>query len=369
MIPFSENELRNPGRHLTTKCLGPFPGATFEIPKYHTPITPKENVRRCVDRTDPLWFPLSRDFCDYEPRINKDTVARAMIIDMEEAPPAEARGGIDFFGVEWVYVPEAGGCMPKPGNKPLLEDVNDWPEVVRFPDIDALDWAHCAEVNSVLSGSERALHTSLLNGLFERLISFMEFENAAMAIIDDDQIDAVHALFDRLVDMYIEILDHHLAYIKLDGLLMHDDWGSQRAPFFSPNVCRSVIAPHLKRFVDYVHSKGLWFELHSCGFNEPMVPVMIECGVDIWRPQHINDIAALREQYGDRIILGLPFPQRVTKDTPDDELQQLVKDFVAKYAPTFREKPFIVSAFGADQRFNEAIYRESRIALAALDEA
>lgn len=342
---------------------GAFPGATHNVPKYNTPITPKENVRRAVDKTKPLWFPMSRDFMDYEPRINKDTVARAMIIDMGDDVSEESRGGIDFFGVDWVYVPSVGGSMPRPGVKPLLEDVNDWPEKIVFPNLDELDWKACAEQNIAINGSERALHTSLLNGLFERLISFMEFENAALAIIDEDQQDAIHALFDRLVDMYIEILDRHLEYAKLDGLLMHDDWGSQRAPFFSPKVCREMIAPHLKRFVDYVHSKGLWFELHSCGLNEILVPVMIECGVDIWRPQHINDVAMLHEKYGDKIVFGLPFPERITRDTPDDELNAKVKAFVEKYAPTFHEKPFLVSAFGVDQRFHEAMYRESRIAL------
>ncbi len=137
---------------------------------------------------------------------------------------------------------------------------------------------------------------------------------------------------------------------------MHDDWGSQCAPFFSPNVCRKMIAPHLKRFVDYCHSKSLWFEFHCCGKNETMVPVMIECGVDIWRPQHINDIAALYKQYGDKIILGLPEPA-VTKDSTDEEIGRLVKEYVEKYAPTFRQKPFLVSAFGVNSRFFEALYR------------
>jgi len=40
---------------------------------------------------------------------------------------------IDFFGVDWVYVPSVGGSMPRPGVKPLLEDVNDWPEKIVFP--------------------------------------------------------------------------------------------------------------------------------------------------------------------------------------------------------------------------------------------
>lgn len=363
MIAFSENELIANGEHLTTKCFGPFPAffTTKGTPKYPTPITPKENVSRCVNRKQPYWFPVSADFMDFEPRVSPDTRSRAMVIDMEEAQKDEDKGGKDFFGVTWDYVPEVGGSMVRPGTA-ILEDVNDWPEIIKFPDIDALDWAHCKEVNECLNASERAFHTSFLNGFFERLISFMDFENAAMAIIDEDQEDAIHALFDRLADMYIDVLDHFLAFAKLDGLLMHDDWGSQRAPFFSPNVCRKMIAPHMKRVVDYVHSKGMWFELHSCGLNEAMVPVMIEIGVDIWRPQHINDIVMLHEKYGDKIILGMPFT-KVNAQSTDEEIRSAVKEFVDKYAPNFREKPFLVSAFGVDDRFTKELYRQSRIAL------
>jgi hypothetical protein len=362
MIPFSEDEMKVVGQHITTVSFGPFPAFIVSkgVPKRCTPVKPKENLRLCIDRKQPFWFPVSMDIMDFEPRINPDTVARAMIIDMEPAPEKET-GGKDLFGVNWIYVPEAGGSMVRPGSA-ILDDVNVWESIIKFPDIDALDWESCKEKNAILNTSERALHTSLLNGLFERLISFMDFENAAVAIIDEDQEDAIHALFDRLVDMYINILDHYLEFMKLDGLLMHDDWGSQRAPFFSPDVCRRMIAPHMKRFVDYCHSKGLWFELHCCGKNELLVPVMIECGIDIWRPQQINNITALHEQYGDKIILGMPGPS-VTKDSTDEEIDCLVREFVEKYAPTFREKPFLTSAFGADSRFYEALYRYSRIEL------
>ena len=363
MIPFSENELIPRGEHIKTKCFGPFPAALVSraVPRYATPVTPKENLRLCVARRQPYWFPVSMDFLDFEPRVSPDTVARAMVIDMEEALRDEEKGGADFFGVRWVYVPEVGGSMVKPGAA-ILQDANEWPEVLHFPDIDRLDWAHCREVNAVLNTSERAFHTSFLNGYFERLISFMDFENAAMAIIDEEQENAIHALFDRLTALYIDMLEHVLSFARLDGLLLHDDWGSQRAPFFSPAVCRRMIAPHLKRLADYVHSRGLWFELHSCGLNEALVPVMIECGVDIWRPQHINDIPMLHERYGDRILLGMPGPN-VTAESSDEEIRTAVTEFVERYAPTFREKPFLVSVFGADQRFYAELYRQSRIAL------
>ena len=45
-----------------------------------------------------------------------------------------------------------------------------------------------------------------------------------------------------VVQMVVDIL-------KLDGVLFHDDWGSQRAPFFSLDVCMEMVAAYLKQIV------------------------------------------------------------------------------------------------------------------------
>jgi hypothetical protein len=37
-----------------------------------------------------------------------------------------------MFGIEWEYIPAAGGSMVRPG-KPFLEDANEWKEKVVGP--------------------------------------------------------------------------------------------------------------------------------------------------------------------------------------------------------------------------------------------
>jgi hypothetical protein len=49
-------------------------------------------------------------------------------------------GGKDFFGIEWEYIPQVGGSMVRPGKGALLEDVNDWEKVIKFPNLDDYDW-------------------------------------------------------------------------------------------------------------------------------------------------------------------------------------------------------------------------------------
>ena len=66
-----------------------------------------------------------------------------------------------------------------------------------------------------------------------------------------------------------------------------------------------MLLPYVKRLVDFTHSQGLIFELHSCGKNEILTPVMIEAGVDVWKPQPMNDIKYLCKEYGDKIRIGI----------------------------------------------------------------
>ena len=359
MVPYSDDELKVIGEHINTTSFGG--RFSFKIPKYNTPITPKENVARCVKREKPLWFPSTSDFCNLESRTNIDHVARAEVMDMGPPYKEEEKGGKDLFGINWVFVPTAGGSMVQPGN-PTLLDANDWPEIIKFPDIDALDWDECKRLNSVLNESTRSFHVTFQNGIFERLISFMDFEGAALALIDDEQQDAVHALFDKLADMYISMIDHYTEFLNLDGVVFHDDWGSQRAPFFSLDVCLEMVAPYLKRVADHCHKKGMWFQQHCCGKNELLVPAMIYAGVDMWQPQSMNDVEMLREKYGDKIMFSIA-PPAVPRDASDEDVDAAAKAFVDKYAWDFAEKPFLVGSFFADPRFTKAIYKYSRIAL------
>ena len=59
--PFSEAELEVIGEHINTTSYG---GKFFgrPVPKYNTPITPKENIELCLRREKPYWFPTTSDF-------------------------------------------------------------------------------------------------------------------------------------------------------------------------------------------------------------------------------------------------------------------------------------------------------------------
>lgn len=72
----------------------------------------------------------------------------------------------------------------------------------------------------------------------------------------------------------------------------------------SPDMWREFFPQFWKPLVEYVHSKGMKFELHSCGYVTPLVGDFVELGMDILQPvQTNNDLKAMKEQWGDQNCL------------------------------------------------------------------
>jgi len=337
----------------------PFPGLPG-AKKFRTPVAPRENYLALFRREMPLWIPSNNDLRMLSPRIDPDNLARCNVNDAQAPAPEEMTGGKDRHGIEWVYVPVARGSMVKPGH-PLLTDANEWEKVVPFPDMDTWDWEGSALANRpLLEKEDRGLSVVVVTGFFERLISLMDFDKAAVAMIDEEQKDAVKALYDRLADLYIDMVRRLKKAYNPVSILMNDDWGGQRSPFFSLDTVREMLVPAHKRLSDATHDAGLLYEIHSCGKNEKLVPAFIEMGADIWCGQRINDKDMLYTQYGDKIVLGLDSDIRFEPETSDAQAVASARRFVRKYGPTMEKKPFLCFSMGAPPAFLETVYEESR---------
>ena len=329
---------------------------TMAAPKFNTPITAKENLMALYNGQKPLWLANQRENRSFSPRVIIDPISRAFIFEAEPAGPGEA-GGPDMFNIEWEYIAMVNGSMVRPGD-PTVRDIEKWEDYITFPDIETWDWEKSAEMNKDYLKTDVPVSAIIMNGLFERLISFCDMENAMMALVDEDMQDGVHRLFDKLCILYDGMIEKFAKYFPdVDIINFHDDWGSQRAPFFSINTVREMISPYLKRVVDSAHKHGFKFDFHCCGKNELLVPAMIEAGVDTWFGQPMNDYGMLYDMYGDKIILGAAF--NVPENATDEEMYDLASKFVEKY----KKGNVRVSSMGVPQKAQEYLYELSRIAL------
>ncbi|MDR1589636.1 MAG: methyltransferase [Oscillospiraceae bacterium] len=274
-------------------------------PIYSYPCSMKEAVN-ALYRREPYWVVFGKDAKMMTPAVNPDNIARAFVFEQNPLEPTVGSGVKDMFGIEWEFVPQAGGAMVRPG-KPFAEDAHDLLRKVVWPEPEKWDWESSGKANNgTFFKGENYNNIAFLNGWFERLISMLDFEGALMALYDEDQKDAVKEFFTKLSDLYIDILGRMIdTYPELDGFSIHDDWGSQKETFFSPELCAEMIVPYMRRVTDFVHGRGKNCEFHSCGQNIKQVPNMIAAGWDSWFPQNIVDSVKAYELYGDKILIGV----------------------------------------------------------------
>lgn len=306
-------------------------GETLREPVRNYPITERENFRRLLTGEKPLYIPVITDMLPFAPRLIVDNLVRAWVLEAEPCLPGSAcDGGKDMFGVQWDYVPVTGGSMVRGGN-PLVKDVTCWEDYVRFPDLDALDWEGSAKRNEKMFSPRRMNRIWIMNGLNERLISFMDFTEVMVAYMDGDQKAGVHRLFDRLCLFYDDLFDRFHRYYNCDIIMFNDDWGTQRGPQFSPATAREMLVPYMKRLAESCHKRGMFFELHCCGKNEMLAPVIAESDVDLWQPQEgINDYDLLYRQIGDQVYLS--FPTDSTPEMSDEEAWESAERFFDRFA-------------------------------------
>jgi len=302
------------------------------LPVYRSPITRRENFLRLYRGEHPLWMPHNDDIQYFFPACVPDSIARGMVSDVKKYTP-DMFGGRDMFGIEWEYVPTVNGSMVRPG-EPFVKDLDHWEDDMVFPDIDAWDWEDCAERTEDLRSDGRILKISMFTGFFERLISMVEMTDALLAMIDEDSQDAIHRFFDRLADLYCAIFEKYGKYFHPDVVWFHDDWGSQLAPFFHAETLLEVIGPYMKRVVNAAHENGFFFDLHSCGHIESLVPAMIEMGIDSWQGQTMNDKLQVAKDYPGIIVDA--YTEHLPPETGEAEvrasLQRFADDFAGKRA-------------------------------------
>lgn len=151
-------------------------------------------------------------------------------------------------------------------------------------------------------------------------------ERVLMAMVE--QPEWIMDMFNHFLDVDIALLDmvweegYHF-----DEIRWPDDMGYKLTPFFSPNMYREILKPVHKRACDWAHAKGVRTHLHSCGFVKPLIPDLIDAGIEMLNPIEVKagmDPVALKAEYGDKLGFhgGL---NAVLFDKPEELFQEMRK--------------------------------------------
>ena len=143
-------------------------------------------------------------------------------------------------------------------------------------------------------------------------------------------------LLNLIIEKNMVMLENILAIREIDGVLLGSDWGSQRGMLMSPEVWHDLIRPGEQREYDLIHSYGKDVWVHSCGKIEPIIPSLIEMGVNVLNPvqSEAMDIDALKRDFGPRLTFwgGISTQQTMPYGTPEDVKKEAraVRDMMSK---------------------------------------
>jgi uroporphyrinogen decarboxylase len=268
----------------------------------------------------------------------------------------------DWFGVHWTPVPAMGQMVTETGDH-IIKDLENWRNeaVIPYRELENYDWA--AGAGQQMAAWDRDNQMSavvVLSGLFERLHSLMGFEEALMAFYLNPE--EMRSFYEELSEYKILCLRKIKEYYKPDIVIYHDDWGTQLNTFFDPEQWRQYIKPYTKKIIDECHRLGMYFEMHSCGHIFPLLGDLVEMGIDsiqtLQYPQ--NDIKAVKELYGDRLVTrgGYDGQKILVTGVSDDEIRKTVRYSIETLAPGGFHIPYVFF-FGSGFEHAMAIMEET----------
>jgi uroporphyrinogen decarboxylase len=143
----------------------------------------------------------------------------------------------------------------------------------------------------------------------------------------------VDALLDGLAEHILRTMEILFERFTFDGVALSDDYGTQRSMLISPAAWRRFVRPHLARIFARAKAAGRVVFLHSCGNIRPIVPDLIELGLDILHPiqPEALDILELKREFGRHLTFcgGLGTQGLLVRATAQeirDEVRRLQRD-------------------------------------------
>ncbi len=153
-------------------------------------------------------------------------------------------------------------------------------------------------------------------------IDLLGMENLLLKMYDAPAI--VDAVLTHCVDFYAEVSRRIFeeAADVIDIFFIGNDFGTQRGPQIGEAQFRRFVLPHLKRLIDLGHRYNLKVLLHCCGGFAPLIPAMIEAGLDGLQALQPNcrgmDPVVLKREFGDAItLMGAINTQLLIEGTPE----------------------------------------------------
>lgn len=238
---------------------------------------------------------------------------------------------IDEWGIRYRYTGLYWDVVESPLKDATLEELRSYP----FPNPDSIDEklleTYVARAKQLYEETDYIICANHpVYGVFELGCWMCGFEDFLYRMLAEPEF--VHCFFERYLEYQLRVTK---IYYRALGPYIHytssgDDFATQAAPFFSPQLFRELVKPYFKERIRVTKElTQARFLHHSCGSVYSLVDDLIDCGVDILNP--IQPKAAnmepwrLKESYGDRIVFhGGIDTQELLPFAPPEKVRETV---------------------------------------------
>jgi len=282
-------------------------------------MTPRERVLTAFDHAEPdrvpRWCGASVEFWakakaalgldDEALRVRfGDDFRRIFAVDTGNDAPfthpeATSRTvfGIERHGMGW----------GQPLDHPLKGATLDQVHAFAWPDAGRLDVSQLTAEAEQWDG-----RYAILGGdwapFWHDAIDLLDMDGLCIQMIDVPEV--VDAVMGHIVDYYMAANEQifSAAGEAIDIYFIGNDFGSQRGPLVSPAMFERFCLGHLRRLLDLARAYGLKTQLHCCGGIRPLIPMMIDAGLDALHAVQPScggmDLAALKADFGETIVFN-----------------------------------------------------------------
>ncbi|MFH1744248.1 MAG: uroporphyrinogen decarboxylase family protein [bacterium] len=149
-------------------------------------------------------------------------------------------------------------------------------------------------------------------------------------------------LLDKITETHLYNLRRFLDAVgeNIDLIQMGDDLGTQHATQVSPEMYHDLFYPRHKQIYRYIReNSSVAVFLHSCGSLTPLIPDLIDAGVQALNPVQTSaadmDPILLKRNFGDQLTFwgGGCDTQTVLPNGTPEEIDAHVRDRISIFAP------------------------------------
>lgn len=144
-------------------------------------------------------------------------------------------------------------------------------------------------------------------------------------------------MLDRCASFACALAEEAFRRYPLDWLWTGDDVASQVNMMFSPKTWRKLVKPALAKVFAVGQAHGVPIAYHCCGALRPIIPDLIEMGLDVLNPVQVNcpgmDIFELKREFGRQItFMGGLDTQYLLPNGTASEVRQAVSRLLNEVA-------------------------------------